>query len=1769
MHIEQIDRYCDLFEERLKRGEPLTAGQFLQEQRLPAERQLQAELEKLEREYLNGPSAVQSRSVHRMSRVLQARPIMASASIDELEQAILRAGLLSHQELSEALAQLPPDTREAGPETVAQEFVRRGRLTEFQKQMLLAGQSDGLVLGEYTLLSLLGAGGMGRVFRALHRRMAREVALKVLPERLVAQEDAVQRFEREVRVAARLVHPNVVTAYDAGEHQGMHYLVMEYVAGADLASVVKSLGPLSAGDALRCAIQAAAGLAYAHGQGVTHRDIKPGNLLLDAHGVVKLLDLGLARMRAELPGQSDSLSASGAVMGTVDFMPPEQALNAKSADERSDVYSLGCTLHFLLTGRPVFERDTIMEKLLAHREAPIPSLRERLPDVSPQLNAIVTRMLAKVPADRFATMTEVADALRQCLVATGEETDLAVRAAGRLGSVGVKAASAQETRDYMVERSVMSTQIAAAPTYVPAGSVVSVETAPPSSRRRRWLIGGLAALLLVAAGVVVYLKFADGALRVQVIAPDAELFVDGEQVATVTWGDRQKEYRISLDPGRHRIKVQTKGGDVFYSNDEVIVKAGRDTELFRAEWIDPSTSPAPQPPVVSVAEAIKDGVLTVAQDGSAEFTSLKAAVAAVKEGQTIRVLDDAEYAEPLTLNLPSQHKRITIEATRRATLVAPRAGAAVLILHVGGVALRGFRIRADQEGSHGVAMLGECSGCLVEDIEFRGSPTASRGVGLEALTIPPNAEPAVVRGCRFEDFNIGVRVSGLEDDYKTPMPCRAALIAENLFLGNMGGVALSGNVRDVLVVGNRFVGCAMAGVQFENLIADDAGQPPGRLLMANNTFLDCTGSLKVWDDDIRGESISVRSNLVLSPVGGVDWLFFDSGDNPVAYRGAGQGQKVIDRWTVAGNWRETVPPAGASLPERAWIPGPSDELHKEVAVASRQLNDSAFLQPLAESELATAGAGESEGLPPYVGAVPPPGMEKWDWNKTWEAWTKTDPAEDGVLTVAQDGSAEFMSLKAALAAARPGMTIRVVDDGEYAEVLDFVNSRKHENITLEATRGATLLTSLGTRAIGIINVRDITIRGFDVRAAGAPAWGVIIAGNSPGCLIEDVVFSGSTNVTNRVVGISLEGLSGAPMSEPVTVRGCRFESLPAGVRVSGVHDNYKSPYSCRGVLIVDNLFRETRQSVVIVGAVRDTVVAGNKFLASIMHGTQVENLLVDSAGRTPGRILIANNSFLDCVGSFRVWDDDIVGERIAVRSNMILSPAGPDCFFLDSGDSVSIPRAPGDGKKVTERWSFAGNWRETEPPQGESLREQSWIPAGTNDVLQTEILVASRDEANLGFLQPAADSPLATAGAGESEGLPAWVGAVAPPGAPKWDWKETWRKWTDPAADGVLAVAQDGTGEFTSLKAALDAARPGATIRIIDAAEYEEPLLLRDPARHENVTIESTRRATLIAPQRGIAVNIIDVGGVMLKGFDVRLPGEPVIGINLVGDCRGCVVEDVQFGGGTGQPITKIGVNLEGLTVPPSAVPVTVRRCRFESLSTGVLVNGLQQETRTPIPCRGALIADNDFVGNVGGVHLYGAVRDAVVVGNRFIGATMNGIQFARLLADAAGQQPGRLLVANNTFLDCAGSLILWDDVVRGEDVAVRNNLVLSPVGVDWMFIETDDPSVPKGPGDGKKVNERWSFSQNWREMTPPQGNSLREQAWIPRAEQDVLQEQIAVGSRDEADPAFLQPAADSPLATGGSGESAGLPSYVGAVAPAGGTAWDWNATWQVWLKDE
>lgn len=326
------------------------------------------------------------------------------AARDEFLAHLDAARLLSPDEFAHVSAD--PD---ADMMRVAEQLLAQGLLTPFQLDAVTSGRPESLRLGNYDLLAKLGAGGMGTVFKARHRRMKRVVAIKVLAANLCSDTAFVQRFQREVETVARLGHPNVVMAYDADEADVGHFLVMEFVDGRDLWSEVEKGGKMAVARAADLIAQAARGLGYAHEQGIVHRDVKPHNLLLDGTGTVKVTDLGLARLNSA-PGSSQ-LTQAGGILGTVDYMPPEQAVDSAAIDARADIYSLGCTLYFLLTGAPPYTGPSLMSVLLKHRDADVPLVRDVRPDAPEELERVCRRMMAKDPAERYQTMTDVAAAL--------------------------------------------------------------------------------------------------------------------------------------------------------------------------------------------------------------------------------------------------------------------------------------------------------------------------------------------------------------------------------------------------------------------------------------------------------------------------------------------------------------------------------------------------------------------------------------------------------------------------------------------------------------------------------------------------------------------------------------------------------------------------------------------------------------------------------------------------------------------------------------------------------------------------------------------------------------------------------------------------------------------------------------------------------------------------------------------------------------------------------------------------------------------------------------------------------------------------------------------------------------------------------------------------------------------------------------------------------------------------------------------------------------
>ena len=490
-----------------------------------------------------------------------------SVSWDRFLEGLRHLGTLPEVKVRQLQRRAQSLGTEQAVDQLAADLVRDKSLTPYQCDLLLRGSWEHLVLGEYLLLEKIGQGGMGQVFLAWHRSMERHVAIKLLPPERVGSPELTTRFRREVKAIAKLSHPNIVTAHDAGEVSGLLYLAMEYVEGETLQKWVKRHGVLPVDDAVDCVLQVARGMALVHSQAIIHRDLKPANLIRDRHGTVKILDLGLARFAGsedddDTANRKSAVTHTGMVLGTVDYLAPEQRACTREVDHRVDIYSLGCCLHYFLIGRSVYTGHDILERLLAHQKDPIPSLRTDRPEVPAALDELFSRMIAKAPDDRPGSMSEVAAALGE-IPRTDE--DAASSAAARSDTAVSSQAAAEEALAPFVPP-VKHLQVEKASSPRPAGidAVAPSRAATPSSSNR-WFAGRFtryvawAATLLGGAALlatIVYVTTDYGMIKVVLIHPDATatVLVDGVEVDSPSL---KKPLRVRA--GKRELRVEGEG----------------------------------------------------------------------------------------------------------------------------------------------------------------------------------------------------------------------------------------------------------------------------------------------------------------------------------------------------------------------------------------------------------------------------------------------------------------------------------------------------------------------------------------------------------------------------------------------------------------------------------------------------------------------------------------------------------------------------------------------------------------------------------------------------------------------------------------------------------------------------------------------------------------------------------------------------------------------------------------------------------------------------------------------------------------------------------------------------------------------------------------------------------------------------------------------------------------------------------------------------------
>ncbi len=331
-------------------------------------------------------------------------------SVDTFFKNVLRSGLLTRDQLQAAIIDIPPEHRE-DTHAIAEHLIKRGKLSRFQASRLLKGTAKGLLLGNYQILAPLGKGGMGTVYMARDQRNGLLVALKVLPpHRARAEERTLARFQREMELCKRVKHAHVALTYETGQYKGVHYIAMEYIPGKSLYRVVSEEGPMNPPRVAHLGLEVASGLEHAHQQGLIHRDLKPSNIMVTPHNHAKILDLGLALVAGET-GEATIVGGQGYIVGSMDYISPEQTLDASKVDARADIYGLGCTLYFALAAQPPFPGGTSSDKIYKHRNDLPPPLLQLRPDVPMDFADVIHRMMAKDPSLRVDSARAVVEAL--------------------------------------------------------------------------------------------------------------------------------------------------------------------------------------------------------------------------------------------------------------------------------------------------------------------------------------------------------------------------------------------------------------------------------------------------------------------------------------------------------------------------------------------------------------------------------------------------------------------------------------------------------------------------------------------------------------------------------------------------------------------------------------------------------------------------------------------------------------------------------------------------------------------------------------------------------------------------------------------------------------------------------------------------------------------------------------------------------------------------------------------------------------------------------------------------------------------------------------------------------------------------------------------------------------------------------------------------------------------------------------------------------------
>jgi serine/threonine protein kinase len=714
----------------------------------------------------------------------------APTTNDELLDLVRKSGVIDEKRLAtqleriRAAGEFPPE-----PGKFAGVLVRDGVLTHFQAEQFLQGKWRRFTIGKYKVLERLGAGGMGSVYLCEHTLMRRRVAVKVLPANTADDSSSLKRFHREAQAVAALDHPNIVRAYDIGEDNKLHFLVMEHVDGSSLQEIIKKAGPLDPIRAAHYIRQAALGLQHAHETaGIVHRDIKPGNILVDRNGIVKVLDMGLARFFHD---EEDQLTKQfdENVLGTADYLAPEQAIESHSATIRADIYSLGGTFYWCLAGRTPFTEGSVAQKLIWHQTRQPKSIRTYRADIPDGLVAVLEKMMAKQADDRYQTPQEVADALEpwtrtpippppekempnfslaaMASLKPGEASMTAARAAAAESpGVGknwqVSGSATPTTTNAAAPTAPVAPRLPSPPTPRPAPVSPPPRSAPPPPPTPRPVApsrieevapptpqpvavspppSGRSSNGRAAPGSsprVIDPEFSTARTTapVQVAEPEPAVQEDSEDAAVVVptrRPERKRAPRVVVDPKKSKLPLLLGiGGGI-----TAVVAAVAIYFLVFSKPADNPTDPKKPQRVVHRIAANTSGGIT-------------AALKKAKEGDLILLEGDIREAR-VEITIPN----LTIEADsgRKVTwsypTKAPEGFKLLLLSNVSGFQLRNVTLDGDNKAEALVIAYGKCHGTLFDKVQLKNatkygivfpncSGTAESPVRLTEVAIPTN-----------------------------------------------------------------------------------------------------------------------------------------------------------------------------------------------------------------------------------------------------------------------------------------------------------------------------------------------------------------------------------------------------------------------------------------------------------------------------------------------------------------------------------------------------------------------------------------------------------------------------------------------------------------------------------------------------------------------------------------------------------------------------------------------------------------------------------------------------------------------------------------------------------------------------------------------------------------------------------------------------------------------------------------------------------------------